>query len=61
MVDFILLLKAWLYSSPYTAPDDGCSGHSFYEVQRRADCKFIVAAIGSGGGIGLALLCEALV
>ncbi|KYD04504.1 hypothetical protein B4144_1099 [Bacillus atrophaeus] len=33
MVDFILLLKAWLYSSPYIAPDDGCSGPHFMKYK----------------------------
>ncbi|MGK9265226.1 acetyl-CoA C-acyltransferase [Bacillus inaquosorum] len=43
---------------PYGASGAALVTRLFYEAQRRADCQYAVAAIGSGGGIGLALLFE---
>ncbi|MFH0345033.1 acetyl-CoA C-acyltransferase [Bacillus vallismortis] len=43
---------------PYGASGAALVTRLFYEAQRRTDCQYAVAAIGSGGGIGLALLFE---
>jgi len=45
---------------PYSASGSILITHLFYEVQRRQDCKYVIAAIGSGGGIGLAMLFEVI-
>ncbi|MGF7533819.1 acetyl-CoA C-acyltransferase [Bacillus mexicanus] len=45
---------------PYGASGAALVTRLFYEAQRRTDCQYAVAAIGSGGGIGLALLFEIL-
>ncbi len=45
---------------PYGASGAALVTRLFYEAQKRTDCQYAVAAIGSGGGIGLALLFEIL-
>lgn len=45
---------------PYGASGAALVTRLFYEAKRRTDCQYAVAAIGSGGGIGLALLFEVL-
>ncbi|MCW0119565.1 acetyl-CoA C-acyltransferase [Bacillus subtilis] len=45
---------------PYGASGAALVTRLFYEAKRRTDCQYVVAAIGSGGGIGLALLFEVL-
>ena len=32
----------------------------FYEVQRRPQARYVLASIGSGGGVGVAVLFEAV-
>jgi acetyl-CoA C-acetyltransferase len=46
---------------PYGASGAMMVTRLFYEVQRRNHNKYALAAIGSGGGIGIALLFEVLV
>ncbi|MBS4175614.1 acetyl-CoA C-acyltransferase [Bacillus sp. FJAT-49736] len=43
---------------PYSASGSILVTRLFYEVQQRQDCRYVIAAIGSGGGIGLAMLFE---
>lgn len=43
---------------PYGASGAMLLTHLFYEVQKRKDTKYVIAAIGSGGGIGIATLFE---
>ncbi|USK92130.1 acetyl-CoA C-acyltransferase [Rossellomorea marisflavi] len=43
---------------PYGASGSIMVTRLFYEVQRRKGVRFVLAAIGSGGGIGLAVLFE---
>jgi acetyl-CoA C-acetyltransferase len=43
---------------PYGASGSLMITRLFYEVQRRKDIKYVLAAIGSGGGIGVAVLLE---
>ncbi|MBM7647445.1 acetyl-CoA C-acetyltransferase [Bacillus ectoiniformans] len=43
---------------PYSASGAVLVTRLFYEVQRRKGAKYAVAAIGSGGGIGVAVLFE---
>ncbi|MFF2448247.1 acetyl-CoA C-acyltransferase [Neobacillus sp. NPDC058068] len=43
---------------PYGASGSIMITRLFYEVQRRKDIKYVLAAIGSGGGIGVAVLFE---
>ncbi|MGE8203006.1 acetyl-CoA C-acyltransferase [Heyndrickxia sp. NPDC080065] len=43
---------------PYGASGAILVTRLFYEVQRRSDITYAIAAIGSGGGVGLALLFE---
>lgn len=43
---------------PYSASGTIMITRLFYEVQRRQNCKYVIAAIGSGGGIGVAMLFE---
>lgn len=43
---------------PYGASGAILITRLFYEVQRRTDLSYVVAAIGSGGGIGSAILFE---
>jgi acetyl-CoA C-acetyltransferase len=43
---------------PYGASGSIMVTRLFYEVQRRKDIKYVLAAIGSGGGIGVAVLFE---
>lgn len=43
---------------PYGASGSILITRLFYEVQRRENVKYVLAAIGSGGGIGLAVLFE---
>lgn len=45
---------------PYGASGAILVTRLFYEVQRRKRAKYVLAAIGSGGGIGVALLFEVL-
>jgi acetyl-CoA C-acetyltransferase len=45
---------------PYGASGAILVTRLFYEVQRRKRVKYVLAAIGSGGGIGVALLFEVL-
>lgn len=45
---------------PYGASGAALVTRLFYEAQRRTGCQYAVAAIGIGGGIGLALLFEVL-
>lgn len=45
---------------PYGASGAILVTRLFYEVQRRMDAKFVVAAIGSAGGVGLAVLFEVM-
>lgn len=45
---------------PYGASGAVLVTRLFYEVQRRKDAKFVIAAIGSGGGVGLAVLFEVM-
>ncbi|WP_185861785.1 acetyl-CoA C-acyltransferase [Peribacillus cavernae] len=46
---------------PYGASGAILVTRLFYEVQRRNQVKYVLAAIGSGGGIGAAVLFEVLV
>lgn len=46
---------------PYGASGGILITRLFYEVQRRENLKYVVAAIGSGGGIGVAVLLEVVV
>lgn len=43
---------------PYGASGSILITRLFYEVQRRKDTKYVLAAIGSGGGVGVAVLFE---
>ncbi|MBT2686638.1 acetyl-CoA C-acyltransferase [Bacillus sp. ISL-47] len=43
---------------PYGASGAIMVTRLFYEIQRRKSAKYVLAAIGSGGGIGVALLFE---
>ena len=43
---------------PYAASGAIMVTRLFYEVQRRKDLKYVLAAIGSGGGVGVAMLFE---
>jgi len=43
---------------PYGASGSIMVTRLFYEVQRRNDIKYVLAAIGSGGGIGVTVLFE---
>lgn len=43
---------------PYGASGSILITRLFYEVQRRKNVKYVLAAIGSGGGIGVAVLFE---
>ncbi|KAF0817316.1 Acetyl-CoA acetyltransferase [Bacillus sp. ZZV12-4809] len=43
---------------PYGASGAVMVTKLFYEVQRRSDCNYVLAAIGSGGGVGVAILFE---
>jgi acetyl-CoA C-acetyltransferase len=43
---------------PYGASGSIMVARLFYEVQRRKNLKYVLAAIGSGGGIGAAVLFE---
>ncbi|PFN79164.1 acetyl-CoA C-acyltransferase [Bacillus sp. AFS076308] len=43
---------------PYGASGSIMITRLFYEVQRRKDIKYVLAAIGSGGGVGVAVLFE---
>ncbi|MCJ7841420.1 acetyl-CoA C-acyltransferase [Lederbergia sp. NSJ-179] len=43
---------------PYGASGAILVTRLFYEVQRRIDVNYVIAAIGSGGGVGLAILFE---
>lgn len=43
---------------PYGASGAILITHLFYEVQRRSDMTYVLCAIGSGGGIGCAVLLE---
>lgn len=45
---------------PYGASGAVLVTRLFYEVQRRTHTKYVVAAIGSGGGVGVALLFEVM-
>jgi acetyl-CoA C-acetyltransferase len=45
---------------PYGASGAILVTRLFYEVQRRRKTKYVLAAIGSGGGIGVAVLFEAV-
>lgn len=45
---------------PYGASGAILVTRLFYEVQRRNNAKYVLAAIGSGGGIGVAVLFEAV-
>ncbi|MDA1475997.1 acetyl-CoA C-acyltransferase [Bacillus changyiensis] len=45
---------------PYGASGSILVTRLFYEAKRRNDLKYVVAAIGSGGGIGTALLFEVI-
>ncbi|WP_141430829.1 acetyl-CoA C-acyltransferase [Bacillus sp. 03113] len=45
---------------PYGASGAMLVTRLFYEVQRQPKARYVVAAIGSGGGIGLAVLFEAV-
>ncbi|KQL51447.1 acetyl-CoA acetyltransferase [Heyndrickxia shackletonii] len=45
---------------PYSASGSILITRLFYEVQRRKDCRYVIAAIGSGGGIGLAMMFEVI-
>ncbi|PKR84009.1 acetyl-CoA C-acyltransferase [Heyndrickxia camelliae] len=45
---------------PYSASGSILITRLFYEVKRRQDCKYVLAAIGSGGGVGLAMLFEVI-
>lgn len=45
---------------PYGASGAVLVTRLFYEAQRRNDAKYAIAAIGSGGGIGLAVLFEVI-
>ncbi|MGY6211077.1 acetyl-CoA C-acyltransferase [Cytobacillus firmus] len=44
---------------PYGASGAVMITKLFYEVQKRRSCKYVLAAIGSGGGVGVAILFEA--
>ncbi len=46
---------------PYGASGAILVTRLFYEVQRRKDVKYVLAAIGSGGGIGITILFEVVV
>jgi acetyl-CoA C-acetyltransferase len=43
---------------PYGASGAVLVTRLFYEVQQRRDAKYVLAAIGSGGGVGVAVLFE---
>lgn len=43
---------------PYGASGSILITRLFYEVQRRRNLKYVIAAIGSGGGVGVAMLFE---
>ena len=45
---------------PYGASGSIMVTRLFYEVQRRKDIKYVLAAIGSGGGIGVTVLFEVI-
>lgn len=45
---------------PYGASGAVLVTRLFYEVQRRPQARYVVAAIGSGGGVGVAVLFEAV-
>lgn len=45
---------------PYGASGAILVTRLFYEVQRRKNTKYVLAAVGSGGGIGVAMLLEVL-
>ncbi len=45
---------------PYGASGAALVTRLFYEAKRRPDARYAAAAIGSGGGVGLALLFEVL-
>lgn len=45
---------------PYGASGAILVTRLFYEVQRKQNIKYVVAAVGSGGGIGLAMLFEVI-
>ena len=45
---------------PYGASGAIMVTRLFYEVQRRNDVNYVLAAIGSGGGVGLAMLFEVI-
>lgn len=45
---------------PYGASGSILVTRLFYEVQRNKAAKYVIAAIGSGGGIGVAVLFEAI-
>ncbi|TDL64012.1 acetyl-CoA C-acyltransferase [Rhodococcus qingshengii] len=46
---------------PYGASGAVLVNRLFYEVQRKNNVKYVLAAIGSGGGIGVAVLFETMV
>ncbi|WHY64333.1 acetyl-CoA C-acyltransferase [Cytobacillus firmus] len=45
---------------PYGASGAVLVTKLFYDVQRRRSCKYVLAAIGSGGGVGAVILFEAV-
>ncbi len=45
---------------PYGASGAVMVTRLFYEMQRRKKCKYALAAIGSGGGVGVAVLFESV-
>lgn len=45
---------------PYGASGAVLMTRLFYEVQRRPETRYVLAAIGSGGGVGVAVLFEAV-
>ncbi len=45
---------------PYGASGAVLMTRLFYEVQRRPQARYVLAAIGSGGGVGVAVLFEAV-
>ncbi len=46
---------------PYGASGSMVITRLFHQVQRRKDLKYVLAAIGSGGGIGVAVLLEVVI
>lgn len=51
---------ALTFGHPYAASGAILVTRLFYEVQRKKKVKFILAAIGSAGGIGVATLFEVI-